>query len=283
MNRFAVGIDVGTAYTKALILSAKGEILARSMEKTGFEPDRVAGRCLETALQTARLAVNDLDAIVSTGFARRLVSIRTMAVTDLTAAARGARHLFPGVRTVLDLGGQTVKACRLDESAAIRAFRLNDKCAAGTGSFLERTARIMNLPLKEIDCLTEGSTHAAPISSVCAVFAESEIINQAVGGTPPRDIMHGAIAACVHRAVQVAQRLGLQEDVCLVGGVPRFARAAKLLQKKLPCRAHCPEPGLVQFMAALGAAHIGLRFGQHGGRPTHIATSDFQEAPCDQS
>jgi predicted CoA-substrate-specific enzyme activase len=266
MSRYAAGIDVGTAYTKALILSSDGSILARCLEKTGFQPDQVAGRCLATALDTASLARNDLCAVVSTGFARHLVGVRTMAVTELTAAARGARQLFPGAHTVLDVGGQTIKACRLDAAAGIQAFRLNDKCAAGTGAFLERTARIMGLPLEAIDGLIAGSTRSAPISSVCAVFAESEIINQLVQETLPRDIMRGTVSACVERAAQIALRVGMRQEVCLVGGVLKFASAVALLREKLACAARIPDTTMVQFVAALGAARIGIRFGKQQGR-----------------
>jgi (R)-2-hydroxyacyl-CoA dehydratese activating ATPase len=269
MIRYAAGIDVGAAYTKALILSSDGSILARCLEKTGFQPDQAAGRCLESALDAVSLADDDLCAVVSTGFARHLVGVRTMAVTELTAAARGARRLFPGVRTVLDVGGQTIKACRLDADAGIQAFRLNDKCAAGTGAFLERTARIMNLPLKAIDGLINGSTRAAPISSVCAVFAESEIINQLVQATPPPDIMRGAVSACVERAAQIALRVGIRQEVCLFGGVLKFAAATAMLREKLACAAYIPDADMVQFVAALGAARIGIRFGEQQGRPVY--------------
>lgn len=270
MSRFAAGIDVGAAYTKALILSADGSILARCVEKTGFQPGQVAARCLATVLDAASLAGSNLCAVVSTGFARHLIGARTMAVTELTAAARGARQLFPGVRTVLDVGGQTIKACRLDAAAAIQAFRLNDKCASGTGAFLERTARIMDLPVEAIDGLIAASSRPAPISSVCAVFAESEIINQLVQAALPGDIMHGAVRACVDRASQIALRVGMQQEVCLVGGVLKFTAAAALLREKLACAAHVPAADMVQFVAALGAAWIGIRYDKQQVRPAGL-------------
>lgn len=261
MTRYAVGIDLGTACTKALVLSSDGQILARCVEKTGFQPEQVSARCLATVLEAAVLDSASLCAVVTTGFARRLPSIRTLAITELTAAVHGARLLVPGCRTVLDLGGQTIKACRADAAARIQAFRLNDKCASGTGAFLERTARIMNLAMEDIDRLIEGSTSPAPISSVCAVFAESEIINQLVQAVAPEDIMHGALKACVDRAAQLALQVGLEQEVCLVGGVLRFQSVARLLQEKLGCSVYVPPADLVQFVPALGAAQIGICFG----------------------
>ncbi|OQX12309.1 MAG: hypothetical protein BWK76_17870 [Desulfobulbaceae bacterium A2] len=261
MTRYTVGLDMGTGYTKALVLDADGRLLARCLEKTGFHPEQAARRCLATILASTGLARPGLDALVSTGFYRRLLDERSMAVTELTAAVRGALHLFPATRVVLDIGSQTIKASRYDADGRITGFRLNDKCAAGTGAFLERTARIMNIALEDIDGLSAAATAPAPISSVCAVFAESEIINQLVQGTSPGAILLGAFHACVQRAAQLAVRVGTcQEKVCLLGGVTRFQAVAALLAGRLPAP-HLPPNDMRQFVAALGAAHLGLRFG----------------------
>lgn len=262
MKCYAAGIDLGAACIKVIIIDADGELLACSQEKTGFQPDRAAARCLAGALEAAGLAQGDLSAIVSTGFARHLASMRHRAVTELTAATHGARLLFPAARTVLDLGGQTIKACRFDEQGRILAFRLNEKCASGTGAFLERTARIMGMGFDQVDELARQSLHPAPISSVCAVFAESEIISQLMQAVPPQDIMQGALVACVDRALQILRQVGLQDELVLAGGVLRFATAAELLQQKLGCQqVRLPADGMLQFVAALGAARIGIRFG----------------------
>lgn len=261
MTRYAAGIDLGAACTKVIIIDADGQLLARSLEKTGFQPDQAAARCLAQALEAAGLEQGDLSAIISTGFARHLASMRHRAVTELTAATHGARLLFPAAGSVLDLGGQTIKVCRFDENAKILAFRLNEKCASGTGSFLERTARIMGVGLEQVDALARQSLHPAPISSVCAVFAESEIISQLMQTVPPQDIMQGALVACVDRALQILRQVGLQDELVLVGGVLRFATAAQLLQQKLACQIRLPGDDMLQFVAALGAARIGIRFG----------------------
>jgi predicted CoA-substrate-specific enzyme activase len=284
MSRFAVGIDLGTAYTKAIIIDSDGQPLARYMKKTGVQPDLAAQSCLETILDSAGVAHESLCAVVATGFARHLCSARTMAVTELTAAARGARFLFPAARMVLDIGGQTIKACRFDANGRISAFRLNDKCASGTGAFLERTARIMNQDLDAVDELLLSSGAPTQISSICAVFAESEIISLLVQAAAPEDIMHGAVKACVDRASQIAARVGLEEpktslsrakskvqqkerfnmeaELCLVGGVVRFKKTAEMLREKLACPVMVPAADMVQFVAALGAARLGIRFGR---------------------
>ena len=261
MKRLAAGVDSGAAYTKAIIIDSDGAILACHMEKTGYRADRAAQLCLERALAGATLERVDLGAIIATGFARHQISDRTAAVTELTAAARGARFLFPGVRTVLDMGAQSVKACRFDDAGRITAFRLNDKCASGTGAFLERTARIMKIPLEAIDELAYQSTRHVPVSSVCAVFAESEIISQLMGGAAPADIMRGAIKACVDPATRISIRLGAEGEVCLAGGVARFGNAVEFVRKKLACSIRIPPPGILQYLIALGAARIGILFG----------------------
>ena len=262
MKRYAAGIDLGAAYTKAVVIDGDYRVLSRSLEKTGFQPDQAAGRCLANVLDAAELVQGDLSAVVSTGFARHLASMRHRAVTELTAATHGARLLFPAAGSVLDLGGQTIKACRFDERARILAFRLNEKCASGTGAFLERTARIMGVGLDQVDTLARQSLHPAPVSSVCAVFAESEIISQLMQAVLPQDIMQGVLIACVDRALQILRQAGLQDELVLAGGVLRFSTAAELLQQKLGGQVRVPVDGMRQFVAALGAARIGIRFGK---------------------
>ena len=172
------GVDVGSTYTKAVVLSADGEILGRALEPTGFKLGVAADRALDRARDAARVGAEDVRYVVATGFGRHQVSIGDVKVTDLTAGARGAAFLFPGTRTILDVGGQTMKATRLGEGAKVKSFRLNDKCAAGTGAFLEKTARYMGYGTAEIGPLVSTSKDAVAISGVCAVFAESEVINQ---------------------------------------------------------------------------------------------------------
>ena len=170
------GIDVGSTYTKAVLLDGDGRIAGRAMLKTGFKLADAAARAYAAALADARAAEEDVRYVVATGYGRHQVAIADVRVTDLTAAARGARLLFPGTRTILDVGGQTMKATRVDERSKVRSFRLNDKCAAGTGAFLEKTARYMGYATEDIGALAALSKTPATISGVCAVFAESEVI-----------------------------------------------------------------------------------------------------------
>ncbi|HKJ93746.1 MAG TPA: acyl-CoA dehydratase activase, partial [Longimicrobiales bacterium] len=143
MSTYTAGIDIGSTYTKAVVLNDDHEIVGRAMRPTGFKLDQAGEQALNEALDAAGLARDDVAYTVATGFGRHQTDLSDVHVTDLTAAARGATLLFPGTQTILDVGGQTMKAIRLGEKAKVRSFRLNDKCAAGTGAFLEKTARYM--------------------------------------------------------------------------------------------------------------------------------------------
>ena len=161
----------------------------RALLRTGFRLEEAAARARDAALADAQVPAHDIAYVLSTGYGRYQVPFRDGQITDLTAQARGARLLFPGTRTVLDIGGQTMKASRLDERGRVRSFRLNDKCAAGTGAFLEKTARYLGYRIEEIGPLVEGSAEPVHLSGVCAVFAESEVINHVSNGCRAQDIM----------------------------------------------------------------------------------------------
>ena len=255
----AVGLDVGSTYTKAVVLGDHDQILGRAMVRTGFKLEQATERALLQALEEAGLRRGDVAYTVTTGYGRFQVPFRDVQVTDLTAAARGSRLLFPGTHTVLDIGGQTMKALRLDDEARVKSFRLNDKCAAGTGAFLEKTARYMGYSTEEIGPLVATSKEPVTISGVCAVFAESEVINHLSHGSPPADIMHGAIVSLLDRSVQLMKRVQLQPEVTMAGGLLRFESMARILREKLAMEINLPPGDLVQFVGALGAAALGLR------------------------
>jgi predicted CoA-substrate-specific enzyme activase len=251
------GIDVGSTYTKSVIVSDDGEVLARALTPTGFRLAKVARAVLDECLSA--LGATRVDYVVATGAGRHQVPFKDIHVTDVTAAARGAARHFPGTRTVLDIGGQTMKASRLDELAKVISFRLNDKCAAGTGAFLEKTARYMGYEIEEIGALLKTSKAPVPISGVCAVFAESEVINNLSLGTPPADIMQGAVESLVGRSVQLLKRVRAQPEYTLVGGILRFSTMARAVEDRLQQPVNVIPEAEVQFVAARGAALLGLR------------------------
>ncbi len=256
---YTAGIDVGSTYTKALILSETNEIAGRALDNTGFKLTEVSEAVYRSALGQAELEEKDVAYVVATGFGRHQVPFSDVHVTDLTASARGTTFFFPKTRTVLDIGGQTMKASLLDGSAKVKSFRLNDKCAAGTGAFLEKTARYLGFSIQEIGPLVVTSKEPVPISGVCAVFAESEVINHLSEGRTPADIMHGSILSLVDRSVQLMKRVRMQPEFTLIGGMLRFETMARVVSDRLKSEVNVPEGELVQFTAALGAAILGHR------------------------
>jgi predicted CoA-substrate-specific enzyme activase len=254
---YTAGIDVGSTYTKAVILGGDARPAGRSMMKTGFRLAEAARRVYEDALADAGVLERDIGYLIATGYGRFQVAFADVHVTDLTAAARGARLLFPGTRTILDVGGQTMKATRVDEGGKVRSFRLNDKCAAGTGAFLEKTALYLGYKTEEIGPLAALSKSPAAISGVCAVFAESEVINHLSQGTSPSDIMQGAMLSLVDRSIQLMRRVQLEPEYTLVGGILRFESMGRTLVERLGQAVNVPEGDLAQFVGALGAAWLG--------------------------
>jgi predicted CoA-substrate-specific enzyme activase len=259
MTRCTVGIDVGSTYTKALVLRDGRDIAGRAMLPTGFKLTQVAEQAVAAAAADAGITMTAVEYVVATGFGRHQVGTADLKVTDLTASARGATLLFPGTRTILDVGGQTMKASRLGDGAKVRSFRLNDKCAAGTGAFLEKTARYMGYETREIGPLVDTSKEAIPISGVCAVFAESEVINHLSQGVAPADIMHGAIVSLVGRSVQLMKRVRMEPEFTLIGGILRFRRMVEVVRRELGTDVNVPDGELVQYTSALGAALLGYR------------------------
>src|SRR6266508_3829622 len=212
-----------------------------ALANTGFKLAAVARKLFDLSLEQAGLEDTDVAYVVATGFGRHMVPFSNVDVTDLTASARGTAFLFPKTRTGLDVGGQTMKASRLDETAKVRSFRLNDKCAAGTGAFIEKTARYMGYSTEEIGPLVATSKVAVPISGVCAVFAESEVINHLSQGAAPADVMYGAVVSLVRRSVQLMKRVQMEPEFTLIGGILRFTTMVDVVRRELQAEVNVPD------------------------------------------
>ena len=252
------GIDVGSSYTKAVIINAQRKVIGSEMLRTGFNFPLAAEKALAGALEQAGVKREELVYLASTGYGRSMVPFRDIQITELTSHAKGTHHFFPGTRTLLDVGGQTLKAIRIDERAKVKSFRLNDKCAAGTGAFLEKTARYMGYEVHDIGALARRSEEPVSVSSVCAVFAESEVINHLSSGKKPEDIMNGAIISLAGRAAQLMKRVRLEPEFACVGGMTRLEAFAEALQEALKAPVQVPAGGMGSFTGALGAALLGL-------------------------
>ena len=254
---YTIGLDIGSTYTKALIMDDRHQVIGRWMQPTGSRLQEAAKNTFQETVREAKLSPEDLDYCITTGYGRHLFDDRDLQVTDLTATARGAALLFPGTRTVLDIGGQTMKASRIDEGQKVKTFRLNDKCASGTGMFLEKTVRYMGYDTGDIGELMKTAEEAVSISGVCAVFAESEVINHLSNGVPPADIMFGAGMSLTKRSVQLLKRIKVENEVTLVGGILRWDSMTRAISEELGMKANVPEDDLPQYTAALGCALLG--------------------------
>lgn len=253
-----LGLDVGASYTKGVVMDEERRVVARSLVKTGFNLAAAAEKAYREVLADGGLLPEQVEYVASTGYGRYLVPMRDIQITELTCHARGAAYLFPGTRTVLDAGGQTVKAIKIDERGKVRAFRLNDKCAAGTGAFLDKTARYMGFEADGVGSLALGSQAPVTISSVCAVFAESEVINHLTAGARPEDIMYGAVLSLAGRAVQLMKRVGMEPEVTFVGGMSRNEAFVKALTAALGGGVNVPGGGGGQFNGGVGACLLAL-------------------------
>ncbi len=274
------GLDIGSTYSKGVVLDERSKVVGTAVRRTGFKLAQAADALFTELLAASRLERGDITYVAATGYGRYTISFRHTQITELTCHAQAAVHLFSGVRTLLDIGGQDIKAIRIDEGGRVRAFRLNDKCAAGTGAFLEKTARYLGLTTDQIGEYALRATSPVEISSVCAVFAESEVISHLAAGVPAEDIIEGAMVALGGRAVQLMRRVGLEPEYMLAGGMSRNPAMVKALETHLKAPLHVAPDGLGQLNGAFGAALLGVRRLERllaDGRP--IPPTAAQQAP----
>ena len=255
--RYAAGIDSGSTSTDAVILDRSGRIVAYSIVPTGAGAKAGARQALEEALTRAGLTEADLGARVYTGYGRDFIGGEGgAAVTEITCHARGAHHLDPEVRTVVDIGGQDSKVIRLDAEGAVQNFVMNDKCAAGTGRFLEMMARTLQIPLSEMSTLGLAWKKDVTISSMCTVFAESEVVSLVAQSTAPADIIHGLNKSVAGRTAALAKRVNGTPKYMMTGGVAKNQGLVKELEKSLGAPVEVSEYS--QLCGALGAALFAL-------------------------
>ncbi|MEE9570041.1 MAG: acyl-CoA dehydratase activase [Candidatus Binatia bacterium] len=254
---FVAGIDMGAKSTKVLILDEEKRIQGKSVVKTRVDFPAVAKEAVNTALQQAGLKEKDLSYIATTGFGRYNVPFRDIQITEITSVARGAVFLFPKTRCVLDIGAQSTRAMRILETGKVRNFRTNDKCAAGAGGFIERAAKYLEIKIEEVGDLSIQATKPQTISSVCAVLAESEIINHVSSGEKIEDILRGVHNSLASRALALIKRAGLEDEVTFVGGVARQKGMVKALEESVKTKVNVSEEP--DMIGALGAALLALR------------------------
>jgi predicted CoA-substrate-specific enzyme activase len=245
------GMDIGSITAETVILQ-DNQMLSSSIVPTGANSRTAAERSLAAALKQASLRQEDLAAIVTTGYGRASFPSATKMITEITCHARGAFFVYPETRTVIDIGGQDSKVIRLDKQGRNVDFQMNDKCAAGTGRFLEVMARALEVKLEDLGRLSRSAQRTIKISSMCTVFAESEVVSLIADNQPQEVIIRGLHDAIADRILGMIRRVGVEEKVTLTGGVAKNEGVVQALEERLEVRVFVPpEP---QIIGALGAA-----------------------------
>ena len=253
---YVMGIDSGSTSTNAVILNGNREIVASAVIRTGAKSGESAQRILEEILQKANLQRSDLTKIVSTGYGRVSTPFADKNVTEISCHGKGAHYLNPEIRTILDIGGQDSKAIHLNEKGDVTDFVMNDKCAAGTGRFLEMMARTLEVDISELGPLSLKSTENIEISSMCSVFAESEVISLIAQNKETSDIAHGIHMAIAAKAISLMRRVGLEPRYMMTGGVAKNPGVVKVLEEQLKAPLFISEEP--EIVGALGAALYGF-------------------------
>jgi predicted CoA-substrate-specific enzyme activase len=253
---YAAGVDVGSTQTKAVVINEAQEIVGRALTDTGANVMRAAQTAFAEALANGDIEEEEVEFVVGTGYGRYKVTFGNTQVTEISCHGRGAVHMFPGTRTVLDMGGQDTKAIRVQPSGEIVDFCMNDKCAAGTGRFLGAAAVALDLPLAELGPTALRGEKAVKISTTCTVFAESEVLSWLGKGKKTEDILLGVHESIAARSIGLLRRVGVEEQVTFTGGVTKNQAMVATLNKRLGVQVNTGEDA--HFMGALGAALFAL-------------------------
>ena len=266
---YAAGVDVGSTQTKAVIVDEAGEIAGRALIDTGANVITAAESAFARALASGQLNETDVEYVIGTGYGRYRVTFGNAQVTEISCHGRGAVHMFPLTRTVVDMGGQDTKAIRVSPSGEIVDFCMNDKCAAGTGRFLGAASAALDIPLDELGGVALRAERAVKISTTCTVFAESEVLSWLGKGKKIEDILLGVHQSIAARSIGLLRRVGIEPEVTFTGGVAKNVGMIEALKKGLGLPVNVSPDS--HYMGALGAALIALDHIRASRVPTTVA------------
>ncbi|MDA8140375.1 MAG: acyl-CoA dehydratase activase [Desulfobacteraceae bacterium] len=247
------GIDIGSISAKAALIKGK-KILTTSVILTGYNARNAGQQVFDQALTQAGLSASQVEKIVATGYGRNSIDFAHKSVTEITCHAAGAYFIDPAIRAIIDIGGQDSKAMVLDDQGKVKDFAMNDKCAAGTGRFLEVMARALEVDLDAFGQLSLTAQKAATISSLCTVFAESEVISLIARGEKRENIIAGIHASIAARVISMAKRISIRPPIMMTGGVAKNIGVVKALEEKLSAKLQVSQHA--QLTGAIGAALI---------------------------
>jgi predicted CoA-substrate-specific enzyme activase len=247
-----LGIDVGSVSTDAVLINKDKEVMGYSIVRSGFDHKSAIQTAINEVMGKAKIQRQEIKKIVGTGYGRRNIADVDKTVTEISCHALGIHHFFPHVRMVIDIGGQDSKGIRVTRDGFVEAFIMNDKCAAGTGRFLEVMASTMNVAIDKLGELSLMAEKETTISSICTVFAESEVISRISEGVSMQSIIAGLHKAIGERIVGIVSSIGIVEPIALTGGVAKNIGVIHALGKNLKSELLIPEEP--QIIGALGAA-----------------------------
>lgn len=253
--QYFIGIDIGSTATKAVALTPAGTILGSKVVSSGAGT-HADEEALHLLRQECHLLPENCGCLVATGYGRLICREADMQMSEISCHAKGIHHLLPETRTIIDIGGQDLKVIRINERGSVQQFMMNDKCAAGTGRFLEVMSQVLKIPLSELGTLDQKSVHIEPVSSTCTVFAESEVISKLASGAEIPNIIAGIHDSVARKVVGLAMRIGVEPQVALTGGVALNQGVIRALERNL--KQHIMTADISQLTGALGAALIGL-------------------------
>jgi predicted CoA-substrate-specific enzyme activase len=248
---YFTGVDIGSTMTKIVLMDTNGKLLSAIKGPTGPEHRQLANEVMKKALEQVDLQLDDISYVIATGYGRLNVPFADRQITELTCHARGVSSLFPNVRTAIDIGGQDAKCMKINNGKLVD-FVMNDKCAAGTGRFLEVIAATLDISLEDLGNTSLKSTKEVQISNVCTIFAQQEMVARLSEGEKPEDIIAGLHNALASRVAALARRLKIEPDVVLTGGVAKNVGIVKAMKQNLGCELLVPEDPLLT--GAMGAA-----------------------------
>ena len=253
---YAAGVDVGSTQTKAVIVDEGRRIVSRSLTDTGANVMRAAEEAFQEALRSGDVREEEVEYVVGTGYGRYKVTFGNTQVTEISCHGRGAVQMFPGTRTVVDMGGQDTKAIRVAPTGEVVDFCMNDKCAAGTGRFLGAAASALDIALDQLGPTALRGEKAVKISTTCTVFAESEVLSWLGRGKKIEDILLGVHQSIAGRSAGLARRVGIEDQVTFTGGVAKNVAMIETLNRALGVTVNFSDDS--HYMGALGAALFAL-------------------------
>ena len=248
---YTMGIDIGSTSSKCVILKNGKDIVAEGVVNLGAGT-KGADKVIEKVMNDANLTLEDMDTIVSTGYGRNSYDGATKTMSELSCHAKGGSYIFGDVRTIIDIGGQDIKVLKLYNQGQLMNFLMNDKCAAGTGRFLEVMSGVLDVKLEDLGDLDKQASEKTPISSTCTVFAESEVISCMAKKIPIPNIVRGIHFSVATRVAGLAKRGGLVEPVAMTGGVTKNSGIVRALSEELNTEIKISKDS--QMAGALGAA-----------------------------